>query len=67
MIKEPHAEETVTGIQVTQPSVSKRIKVVAGWTSGGPARGVHSENLSQDNVLKLRLVCDQREQESQRQ
>lgn len=30
MIKEPHAEETVMGIQVIQPSASERIKVVAG-------------------------------------
>lgn len=51
MIKEPHAEETVTGIQVTRLSVSKRIKVAAGrgpaGTSGAPAQrdGDHRERL----------------------
>lgn len=54
MIKEPHAEETVTGIQVTWLSVSKRIKVAAGrgpaGTSGAPAQrdGDHRERLPRD-------------------
>ncbi len=32
MIKKPHAEETVTGIPVIQPSVSKWVKVIPGWS-----------------------------------
>lgn len=58
-------EKTVTGIQVTQSTVPERIKVVTGWIGQGGVEdllslSVHSDNLSQDNVLKLKLaVCDQ--------
>lgn len=63
MIKEPHAEETVTGIQVTRLSVSKRIKVVAGRARQGRAEHLLSvtviiENVYREiNVQKLELVC----------
>lgn len=61
MIKEPHAEETVTGIQVIQPSVSSRVKV----NKGGPRQGRVADPLRAliqkipHEIIKLKTVCEQ--------
>lgn len=61
MIKQPHAEETVTGMQVIQPSVSSRVKV----NKGGPQQGRVEDPLraliqkTYDEIMKLKIVCEQ--------